>query len=537
MNQAEIIIKWKKYFENNKLILKELIKYENINLIETNFLSPCLIIDQHICAPWGVGLNKINTLTVRNFLLTLVKNIEDLQENDLIFIASDGTQKSDQLIKELALVKLEKGSFVTFENFEGFDKKFVSETIKKIKAKCGFFLQSSIYDHNLIDVFFIDEFGENYDQEFVEKINQNALNNDYFDIPLNEKLDLFFVENDKMVKIFVDKIEQLYTRKLSTNKTKITISNHNQGVTKILAKLLGHLDYSYVINNNVRPKNLFLSKTIDDREVELVYQKEIKFARKNRSNILVSFNQNGSRLMIFLIKRNNVVYLNQNLISLIFLNNFFNNLFLNNKKLTKSSIASDYDPLPSIVNLINKYEIDFNISKNISYDSQNYLLFYWNTYNQFIFGEKRNVEFSIYNILIKLLEILNFAILQTEGIQNLIANIHMMYGHYLQIDAINDISLNNLNLKINKIASDEKKWSEYKIKNIENFDTSKNHSEEILWKIIFRSNDKFLIKYNHLINKAIITYHFLVPPKKLFSNYKYFYVYEFKKILKKILDY
>ena len=111
MNQAEIIIKWKKYFENNKTILKELVKYENINLIETNFLSPCLIIDQHICAPWGVGLNKINTLTVRNFLITLVRNIDNLEENDLIFIASDGTQKSDQLIKELALVKLEKGKF------------------------------------------------------------------------------------------------------------------------------------------------------------------------------------------------------------------------------------------------------------------------------------------------------------------------------------------------------------------------------------------------------------------------------------------
>ena len=534
MNQAEIILKWKKYFENNKLILKELIKYENINLLETNFLNPCPVINQSICAPIGVGLNKINTLTIRNFLATLIKHFNDWEDRDLIFIGSDGTPKAQQLIKDLALLKLEKGTFVTFENFDGFDKKFVSETIKKIKAKCGFFIQSSIYSPDLINVFFLDELGESYDAAFVKKINQEALNNNYFELELNEKIDIFYIENEKMIKIFVDKIEQLYTKRLNTKKTKIAISNHNQSVTKVLAKLLGHLDYAYVINDNVKPKNLFNSKMIDDREVELVYQKEIKFAQKTKSNILISFSPNGTQLMIFLVKRNSVTYLNKNLITLLFLHNFFNNLFLANKKLAKTWIASDYQPIPSIINLIYKYNLDFNPIKEVIYDPQNYLLYYWNNYNQFIFGEKRNVDFGIYNLFIKLLEILNFGILQSGGIQYLITNINMMYGHYQQIDAINDISLINLKNKIEKILSVPQSWSTYFIRDIKVNDHIKQMDEELLWTITFKNNDKFLIKYNHLINKAIITYYFEYSPKKLFSNYKY--LNEFKKLLKKILD-
>lgn len=538
MNQVELLLKWKRYFETNKTMLKELAKYDNVNLGETNFLNPCLVIDQRICAAWGAGLNKINTLTVRNFVFTLVNQIVNLEAQDLIFIASDGSLRCQQLVRDLAHLALERGEFVSFENFAGFDKKFVTEAIRKVNAKVGIFIQTSIYDPELIDVFFLNYLGENYETDFVEKIVQNSLANDYFSIPLRGQADIYYVENDKMIKLFVDKIEQLYTKRLNTKKTKIALSNHNPGVTQVLAKLLGHLDYAYVINDNVRPKHMFAHKLLSDHEFLRLYRREIRFAKQRRCNILLTGDTNGSRLLIFLLKRNNVIFLNQNLTTLVFLHNFFNNLFLANKKLAKSWIAADTTPIKSITNLITKYHIDFNVTSKLVHDPQNYLLFYWNDYNQFIFGEKRNVTFGIYNLFIKLLEILNFAILQTGGLQNLVSNINTMYGHFVQIQVVSDFTLQHVQARINHLVVNPDIRDKYQIRAVERNQSESQNEEQLLWSLVLKKTDQLLVKYNYLLDKVIMIYRFEVTQKKFFINFDNSNrrQKEFRKLLKRIFS-
>ena len=534
MDSKAELLKWQKYFEDHKVIAKELTKYQDIDLSATNFFHPCQVINKRICAEIGVGLNKINSLTVRNFLALLVEYVHNLEEQDLILLAADGSEEAQELIKAATHLKLNKGQFVVFENFEAFDKKFVGETIKRIKAKCGFFIQSSIYDAKLVEIFFLNYMGEYYDDEFVNKINQNAIENDYFNLELTNEPELYYIENDKMIKIFVDKIQQLYTKRLSTKLTKIAISNHNAGVTKILAKLVGHLDYAYVINPQPKKQHFFESKILDDHEIKSLYKKEIRFARKNRCNILITFDQSGSQLLIFLLQRKNIIFLNENLIALIFLHNFYNNLFLANKKLAKSSIASDCPPMQSVANLISKYKLEFHVIDQVVYDPQNYMLFYWNSYHQFIFGEKRNVHFGIYNTTIKLLEIINFALLQNGGLQHLIGNINMMYDPFVQIQWISDLNFHHLEQKINALIKQPQLHELYKINFIKAYSETSKNEEQLLWTIAFANHNQLIIRQNILVDKIILAYRFQAGSKKLFWNYKW-QRREAKKLLKEII--
>lgn len=543
MNSYEVFLQWKKYFEDDKNLLKELSKYESIDLSETDFFHSCKVVNNKIVSEYGVGMNKINKLTIRLFFYAFTNYFLRKSENkEIVFIASNDSNTCKKLIKDLTFMKNEKIKLVTFDNFEGYDKKIFNEAVKKIKAKLGLYIQESIYNSNIINIYFVDENGQVYDNQTILDFLKLTNSVNPFDFEINEKESILFVDNTKLIEIFIDKIYPLYVKQLDTNKTKIAISNNNKGVTSVLSKLIGKLDFSYIINNKSKVKNIFEYSTLDDNKIKKIYKDEIRYARKKKCNILITYNANGTALFIFLVYKTNVVFLNETLITLMFLHNFLNDLFLRNKKIAKLYIASNCEPIQSIKNLIKKYNLDFQIKNNHNFSNKDneedkYLLYYWNIYNQYIFGEKKNIDFSIYHLIIKLLEILNFYNLQNNAKNNLIANLNQMYGSYYEVKLFSNFNLKQIENRMKKLISSQDKQTYLKIKKINEFDLLSDEEEKTIYTIDLKGDINVIIKYNFIFKKMIFIYRIKNKKMNSFINYSHFiYKKNSKKLFKHIFS-
>lgn len=203
-------------------------------------------------------------------------------------------------------------------------------------------------------------------------------------------------------------------------------------------------------------------------------------------------------MFLFSIYKARVVYLDSDLLSLIFLNNFYNELSINFQKLSSVFISSNNKPNSNMNKLIHKYKIPFKTITNNDFLVDNFLLFFWNDYNQFVFGEKLNQGFSIYHLIIKIVSIVNYYNVQYGSIYKLLDVLKKMYGSF-DIKERFAINLNEEEFK-NKFANlwPNLVWDSTVI------NSDKEIIENQLWEIKIDNNITWNVKFNKINNKIFL---------------------------------
>jgi phosphomannomutase len=185
-----------------------------------------------------------------------------------------------------------------------------------------------------------------------------------------------FLSNHKVVNDYVQKLLSLSNRKGDQRKMKIAISNYNHGVTDILQKILGNMDFNYIINNKINEGNIHQKKHRNDKTFTKFYRKDISFSKENKCDMLICPSKNGTELNLFVFNGRQVFYLDANEITLMFLNFFLIEVNISTKKLPNSYIGTDISPIQSIKNLIKKYDLELSVSEDIVVHNDKFLLFY-----------------------------------------------------------------------------------------------------------------------------------------------------------------
>lgn len=502
MNYSEELLKWENILDinNDNYLKKEIKKCKKNEILLNNFFKDLKCSNEYIYGDYGVGYNKINFITIKQIIDILTENNWDSKKYFLI--SYDGNELIKNIIELLNKYNDKKIKFLTFSNYEGVDKKFFSFIKRKLNIEKSIYISKSIYKSNTfnITIWNSDEkLKNNKLNEIINKLSENK--KIYFEKTINDEMN--FLNNDLIMKIFVDNISKISYEKKSLSNLKIAISNRSENVTKILTKLLGFKNFSYVINNKPKNKDISLydkKKYCNDFLIKKYFKSEINFAKRKKANLLISFNKEGSQLYLFLINKKNVLFLNSNKIVLYFLDDFYKNLEFDNKKIENVYISTNENPNDNILKLIEKYKIDFKKIENCDFISNDYLLIYWNNYNQIIFGEKINDEFSIYHIIVKLLFIIDYYFNQYNSLLPLINNIEKKYEKMKSEFVL--FTKKDFH-KIVESLNEESDFSNIKINNYENV-----VSDEInICEFIYKKKYKTKIKHNNITNKTIICFY------------------------------
>lgn len=532
MIQNKELEKWNILFQKNKHIKNLLKKIEKLDISKTNFFNDLKVCDHAIFGKYDVGYGSVNAITIKK-IIEIFCEIIDYKNNNYFLISSDGSEENTKIIDDVLHLGNRNIKFITFAKYQGYDKKFISSIIKKIKPAGAIHISKSIFQKNLIN---INLYGQNGNkitniilEGIIKQIDKNVDNVIY-----EKEKNISFLNNNLLIKLFVEKISELFPKSNSIKKTKIAISNRSKGITKILSKLIGSQDFSYTINDKIKNNNISIldTKYLSDTKIKRYFKKDIKFAKQRKANFLIAFNQEGTQSFLFIINNSKVIYLNPNLIAMIFLHDFYNSLALTNKNLPNVFISSNENLNPNLEKIVKKYKIYFKKIRDNEFISKDYLLLFWNDYNQFVFGEKVNEEFTIYHLLIKIISIVDYYNNQYNSINALTNKLIRMYDDFekeFRYFISNDI--NDFNKKIEykfKETKNKKRIEELKkIELVENEDI-----EQELWQISLKNNSRIFIKYNRISQKI----HISLKNTKTHNIIKDIFIhYENKKIIRKIL--
>lgn len=185
-----------------------------------------------------------------------------------VLISSDGSNECKEIIQNV--IKLDRDiKFLSFANYEGFDKNFILSSIKKIGPKCSFHLSKSVHNNNFIHINIYDEKGIKVKNELLEKMVAK-IDKNVDDLEPTNEYSISFLNSELLIKIYIEKICSLFSKTNNIRKTKIAISNRSTGIIRILTKLLGSQDFSYIINNNIKDKKIDLnkSKILTDQKIK-----------------------------------------------------------------------------------------------------------------------------------------------------------------------------------------------------------------------------------------------------------------------------
>jgi phosphomannomutase len=327
----------------------------------------------------GVGYGKLNKLVVNqiaySFSRILRRRKKERQTIDVL-VCSDGAPELKEFLKNISDVfYAQKQTVTAFKSYSGYDIKFVCRTINKLKITAGIYIERSIYNDNIFSIFFIDGNGNYFGEEFIEELKEDISKHDIFTIK-SQTAKVDFLSNHRVVNDYVQKLLSLSNRKGDQRRTKIAISNYNNGVTDIIQKILGNMDFNYLINNKINKGNIHQSKNINDKVFTRFYRRDISFAKENKCDMLICPSKNGTELNLFVFNGRQVFHLDANEISLMFLNYFLIEVNISTKKLPNSYIGTDIPPIQSIQNLIKKYDLALSVSEDIKPDDDKFLLFY-----------------------------------------------------------------------------------------------------------------------------------------------------------------
>ncbi len=502
MNFQEEINKWNELFKNNSILKSDLKRISKNHNKEDDFFGSLKVLDNTIYSNYKAGYQNINPITVKKIIDLFIKILKN--EEGFFLIASDGTNECVEIIKEVINLNDKNIKFVSFSNFEGFDKKFISSAIQSIKLKGGIYLSKSIFDKNIIQTNLYSEEGMKINSKILISLI-NKISKNINDVRKIENAKINFLNNDALIQIHSEKITNILMKKTSLErKTKIAICASSAGTGRAISKIIGKQDFSYIIKNY---KNKFIDifnkRKVNDNKIKKYFWKEIFFARRMKANFLIIINHDGTQVFLFSLNNRKTIYLNSNLIALMCLNDLCNEISLNDKKITNLFISNSNKPNSNIQLLVNKYKISFKKYKKNIFSSSEYLLMFWNEFNQFVFGEKINDEFSIYHLIAKIIDIVDIANNQYNSIVPLIKKIEKMYGE-LDIEDIQSIRFdyNQINQKLDYFISDPKNKKDFDI--IEKNNKHEDFFINDLWFLKTKNNLSISIKHNQITNKCFL---------------------------------
>lgn len=507
MKQNNEIFKWNSIYQNNRVFQTQLKDRNQNNVKEEEFFGNLKITNNYIYGEYGIGYSKINSITTKK-IIELFIQIEKMNHDEYFFIASDGNLECLEIIESIINLNDQNIKFLSFQKFLGFDKTFILSTIKTVKPFGCIYLSKSIFNPEIIQINLYDSNGKELENEKLKNlIDQMTKNID--NIHISQNKNVYFLNNELLIKTFVDKVKKIYSKDLNPNKkTKIMISNRSEGVSNILSKLIGSQEFTYTINNKVKNNdvNIYKYKYWNDKTIKKAFKKELIKAWTKKANLLIIFNKEASQIFLFVLNKRKIIFLNNDLIALILLNDLYNNFFMDNYNTSNIFISSNNLPNENIQKLIKKYNVHFKqIQNNNFYSRRDYMLLFWNDYNQIVFGQKSNNEFSIYHLLAKIISIIESYNNQYDSIDILLSRLKKMYGEFV---SINKYWIDKTKPEIKKIIDNIKLNKETNIFNIQKYienDKVLNFENEIA---LIQYKNKYLlsIKFNEINKKASISF-------------------------------
>ncbi|MGL4343396.1 MAG: hypothetical protein ACRCRZ_02445 [Metamycoplasmataceae bacterium] len=504
---------WKKQFPNEKNFFKKLLKN---NLDEKNpFFQKIELKDNYFISEIGIGYNRFNKLTIKSMAKSFIELMDN--KNIDILLANDSTL-STFLLKEIASFLSSQNIKITaFKNFTNFDKKFTCKIVTKLSLDAAIFIETNTFDNKLFNLYFINNLGENFDHSFLEKLIKKTYQNDLFSITNKNIFNIDFLSNTKIIDEYVSKVLSIETRVNDQKKIKISIVNYNEGLTLILKKIFGKMDYFYIIDNKIKNKS-FYQKNKKNHE-KIFFKKNILNAKRKGCDLLIASLPNSTQLFLFYIHKNTVIQLNSENLSLIFINQFISDLKRNNSNISNSYISTDILPSDPILKVIKKYNLKLFLHDYPLLNNNEYLLYHWNSNDQYVFGENKIIDYSFHHLIVKILEILNYFKTQKTNVFNEQKKLFKIYGNY---ERIKFYFFNDPNKTISYFKSifETKKIKKIKIKKIIFNNVTNFLDEEYKLITIELFNGIILtIKYNTVLRKNIFIYKILNDNSILLSNF------------------
>lgn len=505
MENHEIIEKWKLALIDDKTASRKLTKLTNLT-DNHPFFTKLFFDSKKIIARLGLGYGKLNKLIIEliaySFGEILKKNMNHGKPIDVL-VCSDGSPEIKSFLKNISNVLFAQNLTITaFKSFAGYDKKFICRTINRLNLSAGIFIERSIYNNDIFNIYFIDSNGSDFNNKIIQEIKLEIDKHDIFAIA-SKPSNIDFISNNKIINDYIQKILSLSNRKGDQRKMKIAISNYNNGVTEILKKILGNMDFNYTINNNINNGNIHSKKTRNDKSFIKFYRRDLFFSKKNKCDMLICPSKNGSSLNLFVFNGRQVFYLDANEITLMFLNFFLININVGDKPLPHSYIGTDIPPIQSIKNLIKKYNLELSVTEDIKIPEGKFLLFYWDQNSHFIFGENRTTEFGFHHLIIRFLEMINYYKTQRLNIASQRNILTKMYGFYKTHIIILDFGIDKLYWFLDNINKSELNFK-YPVENVVMFEHSSSLNENFIAKILLKNGEELLIKFNYLNKKIVI---------------------------------
>lgn len=297
-----------------------------------------------IRATMGPGTNQINTFTYQQMAEGFARWLLLTKENPSVVVAHDNRKNADFYSKVVAKVLTSFGiKVIFFPNNELKATPITSYAIRMAKADGGIIITASHNPKNYLGFKVYNSFGAQILPDDADKIvalmpenntildNEYAINNDlieYFDNSITES---YFKDATKcLIHTDVDK-EKIFP---------IIFTAHHGTASHDLPNFLNTLGYKNVIKVEQQcvPDSNFTYSPISNPEDKRSFELSLKYAEKNKSDIMLAVDPDSDRLAVAVLHDNKWRYLTGNEMGII-----FTHYVLKNKTFTKEPfIISTY---------------------------------------------------------------------------------------------------------------------------------------------------------------------------------------------------
>ena len=297
-----------------------------------------------IRATMGPGTNQINTFTYQQMAEGFARWLLLTKENPSVVVAHDNRKNADFYSKVVAKVLTSFGiKVIFFPNNELKATPITSYAIRMAKADGGIIITASHNPKNYLGFKVYNSFGAQILPDDANKIvalmpenntildNEYAINNDlieYFDNSITES---YFKDATKcLIHTDVDK-EKIFP---------IIFTAHHGTASHDLPNFLNTLGYKNVIKVEQQcvPDSNFTYSPISNPEDKRSFELSLKYAEKNKSDIMLAVDPDSDRLAVAVLHDNKWRYLTGNEMGII-----FTHYVLKNKTFTKEPfIISTY---------------------------------------------------------------------------------------------------------------------------------------------------------------------------------------------------
>ncbi|MDC8915851.1 hypothetical protein PT306_02560 [Metamycoplasma hyosynoviae] len=348
---------WYEYFKKDKTslkLLKQYVKKYDQNLLFNTSIKP---INNKFVAKIGMGNNRFNEITIKAlikaYLSTFAVKSPIFTHKLNILIASDehGIGKINNFVEYITEVVNGYGlSSICFKAQTPVTKQFLIFAIKKIEKLDGIIYFSKFNENDSYSLEFIDNYGNDLEDERILKINEVFQNMDMFDIK---------TFSDRPTYLNIDMLLEEYTNyvlKFNYNHYGNKVLNlgiyASQTIQPFIKKVMGWNDLAYTFISHKKSETFY--NTI---------QKNIKTYRK--FDYLVKFSSDYQKLYLYENSSRGLINTYKHIKPWILysvLISYLNQNYPTNDEFEpfKEIIVSDICNLESIQKLCAKYKIKYD---------------------------------------------------------------------------------------------------------------------------------------------------------------------------------